>query len=231
MPVAAMSSADQVEIALFDLAVTRQALSDYYDLLDPQERKRAGAFRHDRDRNRFIARHGQLREWLRQELDEAPDQIRVRADDHGKLFLPDHPGIRFNLSSSNALALCVFGRGVEVGCDLEWRDPVLADRDVAKRLFAPDEYAALTALPDSLWVEGFYNCWTRKEAYVKALGLGLSYPLHAFSVSVAPGEPARLIDAQPGWSLSSFEPAPGYQAALVTGAVLVCEDICSRGGR
>jgi 4'-phosphopantetheinyl transferase len=112
----------------------------------------------------------------------------------------------------------VIGCGVEVGCDIEWRDPDLACPAVADRLFSPDERTALASLSGTAWVEGFFNCWTRKEAYVKALGLGLSYPLHAFSVSVAPGEPARLIDANPGWSLSSFEPASGYQAALVTGA-------------
>ncbi|MDQ2877456.1 MAG: 4'-phosphopantetheinyl transferase superfamily protein [Pseudomonadota bacterium] len=147
-----------------------------------------------------------------------PGAIRIRADAHGKLYLPDYPAIGINASSSHALALFVIGRGVTVGCDIEWRDPRLACRDVARSLFAPDECATLERLPEPLWVEAFFNCWTRKEAYVKALGCGLSYPLDAFSVSVAPGQAARLIRADPGWSLSAFEPAPGYHAAIVTGS-------------
>jgi 4'-phosphopantetheinyl transferase len=210
-------SIGSVEVALFDLNVSREALSAYESVLDTQERRRAAQFHHNRDRDRFIARHGQLRARLGQELGEAPDTICICADAHGKPFLPDHPELRFNLSSSKALALCVIGRGVEIGCDIEWRAPELACRGVADRLFAPAERAALAVLPEALWVEGFFNCWTRKEAYVKALGLGLSYPLDAFRVSVAPGDPARLFDCDPGWSLTSFEPAPGYQAALATG--------------
>jgi 4'-phosphopantetheinyl transferase len=111
--------------------------------------------------------------------------------------------------------LVATAHGRAIGCDVEWRNPELACPRVAKRLFARDEYSALVALPPPLWVEGFYNCWTRKEAYVKALGLGLSYPLDAFTVSVAPGEPARFTSDEQGWTLTSFEPAPGYQAALV----------------
>ena len=109
-------------------------------------------------------------------------------------------------------------RGGAIGCDIEWRNPELACPRVAQRLFAAEEYATLTALPSEQWIAGFYNCWTRKEAYVKALGLGLSHPLDAFTVSVAPGEPARFTSGEPGWILASFEPAPGYQAALVTWA-------------
>ena len=86
------------------------------------------------------------------------------------------------------------------------------------QLFAPAEYEALAALPPEQWVTCFFHCWTRKEAYVKALGLGLSYPLDAFTVSVAPREPARFTSDESGWALTSFEPLPGYQAALVTWA-------------
>ena len=202
---------------MFDLDVPGTKLAKYYSCLHADERARAARLRHDRDRNHFIARRGQLRIRLAQEFGEAPEEIRIRMDAHGKPFLPEHPELCFNLSHSHGLALCAIGHGVMVGCDIEWRNPELACRDVADRLFAPSERAALAALPDALWVDGFFNCWTRKEAYVKALGMGLSFSLDAFSVSVAPGEPPRLIEASPGWSLSSFEPAPGYQAALVVG--------------
>ena len=209
-----------MEVALFDLDLTPERLEVCAASLDAEERSRAAAFRYDRDRKRFIARRGQLRERLAEETGETPHAIRIAADAHGKPFLPGHPELSFNLSHSRTLALVAIGRGVAIGCDIEWRDPALAERAVAERLFAPAERTALAALPDALWVGGFFNCWTRKEAYVKALGLGLSYPLDAFTVSVVPDEPARLIAAETGWSLTSFEPAPGYQAALVVGAPL-----------
>ena len=116
------------------------------------------------------------------------------------------------------LALLATMRGGLIGCDIEWRNPDLACPRVAERLFASEEYEALTALPSEQWTAGFFNCWTRKEAYVKALGLGLSYPLDAFTVSVEPNAPARFTSDERGWTLASFEPAPGYQAALVTWA-------------
>jgi len=205
-----------VSLALFDLDLPRAELDEYRCWLDADECLRASAFRRPIDRDRFVARRGQMRAQLGQELGNAPHQVRFGTDRHGKPFLRDDPDLAFNLSHSNGLALLATMRGGAVGCDIEWRNPELACPGVAERLFAPEEYEALAALPPAQWVAGFYNCWTRKEAYVKAIGLGLSHPLNAFTVSVAPGEPARFTSNEPGWTLASFEPAPGYQAALVT---------------
>ncbi len=215
-PVGEAVETDQVEVDLFGLDLAGKALARCYASLDPDERSRAASFRYNRDRDRFVARRGQLRGRLAREVGETPCAVRIATDAYGKPFLPDYPHLHFNVSHSQGQALCAIGYGVEVGCDIEWRDPELACHHVARRLFAASERAALATLPDAHWTEGFFNCWTRKEAYVKALGLGLSYSLDAFTVSVVPGEPARLIEAQPGWSLCSFEPAPGFQAALVT---------------
>jgi len=205
-------------IALVDLDVDAEALKRYTSWLDIAERERATRFRHDRDRNRFIARRGRLRELLGRDLGIAPGALRLAADGYGKPMLLDDPELSFNLSHSNGRALIATARGIAIGCDIEWRNPELACPKVAKRLFAPAEYEELIALPAEQWAAGFYNCWTRKEAYVKALGLGLSYPLDAFTVSVAPGEPARFTSDEKGWAMTSFEPAPGFQAALVTRA-------------
>jgi 4'-phosphopantetheinyl transferase len=194
-----------------------EALAACYALLDEAEQARASRFRFARDRDRYVARRGQLRTLLAAEVDQPAFALRIVEDSYGRPYLADHPDLHFNVSHSNGRALFAITHGVRVGCDLEWRNPELACRKVAARLFAPAECAALDALPPEQWVAGFYNCWTRKEAFVKGLGLGLSYPLHAFTVSVAPGEPAQLIAGGAGWSLSSFEPAPGFQAALVMG--------------
>jgi len=203
-------------LALLDLDLPRAELDEYHCWLDADECRRASAFRRPLDRDRFVARRGLMRAELARELGVAPQMVRIAADEHGKPFLRDDSDLAFNLSHSKGLALLATMRGGAIGCDIEWRNPELACSHVARRLFAPQEYETLTALPAEQWIAGFYNCWTRKEAYVKALGLGLSHPLDAFTVSVAPGEPARFTSDEPGWTLASFEPAPGYQAALVT---------------
>lgn len=205
-------------MTLFDLDLPPAELDGCMGWLDPAERARASRFRDPRDRDRFVARRGHLRRHLADRVGVGPDRLRIVADDHGRPFLPDASDLAFSLSKSHGLALCATSHGGAVGCDIEWRDPELACAKVAERLFAREEYDALAALPPDRWVEGFFNCWTRKEAYVKALGLGLSYPLDAFRVSVEPGEPARFVTPEPGWTLTAFEPASGFQAALVTAA-------------
>jgi 4'-phosphopantetheinyl transferase len=205
-------------LTLLDLDLPPVELDEYCCWLDADECRRASAFRRPIDRDRFVARRGQMRAHLGHELGIAPQMVRVGMDEHGKPFLLDDPDLAFNLSHSNGLALLATMRGGMIGCDIEWRNPELACPRVAKRLFAPEEYEALTALSPEQWIAGFYNCWTRKEAYVKALGLGLSHPLDAFTVAVTPDEPACFTSDEPGWTLASFEPAPGYQAALVTWA-------------
>ncbi len=124
-------------------------------------------------------------------------------------------GLQFSLSHSHGVALCALAWDRAVGCDLEWRDEALASRETADRLFSARERTDLDRLPPHGWTEGFYNCWTRKEAFVKALGQGLSYPLESFDVSVAPGEPAVLRSGAGNWSMDAFAPRPGFQAAVV----------------
>ena len=205
-------------LALLDLDLPRAELDEYLCWLDADECLRASAFRRPVDRDRFVARRGLMRAHLGHELGVSPQMVRIAVDELGKPFLRDDPDLAFNLSQSNGLALLATMRGGAIGCDIEWRNPELACPRVAERLFARQEYETLAALPPEQWIAGFYNCWTRKEAYVKALGLGLWHPLDAFTVSVAPGEPARFTSDEPGWTLASFEPTPGYQAALVTWA-------------
>ncbi|HEX4694089.1 4'-phosphopantetheinyl transferase family protein [Sphingomonas sp.] len=201
------------EVVLVELEVAPAALANFHATLDSGERECASRFRFARDRDRYIARRGQLRALLAERTGERTAALRIAADAYGKPFLVDRPKLHFSLSHSHGRALFAFGCEA-IGCDLEWRNPELACRSVAARLFAPAEVAALDALPAEQWVAGFYNCWTRKEAFVKAIGLGLSYPLDAFEVSV--DKAARFVTGAAGWSLVSFEPAPGFQAALVT---------------
>lgn len=208
-----------VETRLFELDRTPEEIARLHAMLDEDERAQSTRFRFARDRRRFIARRGWLRTVLGEQLSRAPAEIVFVRNEFGKPFARQNGGLRFNLSHSDGLALCVIGRGVEVGCDLERRNPALACDETAERLFAPGERRSLRLLARPQWVEGFFNCWTRKEAYIKAIGLGLSHPLDAFEVSLRPDEPARLMRGAAGWSLRAFEPAPDYHAAIVVQGV------------
>jgi 4'-phosphopantetheinyl transferase len=179
-------------------------------LLSPAERDQAARFRFARDRDRFIARRGQLRSLLAEYLDCPAAAIEWHHGPHGK---PSVRGLHFSVSHSAGLGLCAISRAIEIGCDLEHHDPALADRAVAERLFSPAEWHSLQALPPEQWAEGFFQVWTRKEAFVKAIGLGLSYPLDAFDVSVA--QDARLLRGGEDWSIKAITTIPGYHAALV----------------
>jgi 4'-phosphopantetheinyl transferase len=153
----------------------------------------------------------------------APDQLRFDYSNHGKPKLAKTFGqgrLSFNLSHSGGLALYSVTLGREIGIDLErvWED--LEYEQIAERFFSPREGTMLRRLPARQRPEAFFNCWTRKEAYLKARGEGLSLPLNQFDVSMAPGEPAALLnvwdDPQEAtrWTLQELIPAPGYVGAL-----------------
>jgi 4'-phosphopantetheinyl transferase len=129
--------------------------------------------------------------------------------------------VNFNVSHSYKMALVGVTRGRQIGIDLEYIQKDFACEEIAKRVFSPQEIATLDDLPGDLKHEGFFNCWTRKEAYIKARGLGLSYPLNQFEVSLIPGEPAQLLSIESDdffeasrWSLRELELGARYAAAL-----------------
>lgn len=204
-----------IKVWLFALDLAADRLTRLHRLLDTEERARAARFRHDRDRDRFVARRGQLRLLLAEEGAGDAAALRYTVNAYGKPALAGAGDPRFSLSHSAGLALCAVARGVEIGCDIAHGDPALADPAVAERLFAPGEWLTFAALPPEQRVAGFFNCWTRKEAFIKAIGKGVSHPLDSFEVTLAPGDPPRILSGGEGWSIASFEAAPGYRAALV----------------
>ncbi|MBR0552698.1 4'-phosphopantetheinyl transferase family protein [Stakelama marina] len=212
----AASDIGSFQTRLLDLRASRATLDAWAATLSDEERARAARFQRPNDRDRFVARRAGLRAVLAKHIGGDPAALDIQADAMGKLYLSDAPDLHFNLSSSGGFALVVTA-DTPVGCDIERRDPAFACPKVAERLFTDAENAELHALPADLWVSGFFNCWTRKEAYVKALGQGLSLPLDSFGVSLDPRAPAYFTSAAPGWALYSFEPVPGYQAAVVAG--------------
>ena len=204
-----------------DLAPGR--VEDLRCALTADERERAQRFHFDRDRDRFIVAHGVLRDILGRYLGLGPGELRFRYSPYGKPALArklDGEGIRFNLAHSDGLALYAVARGREVGIDVEYVREDLAHERIAEAFFSPQEVGVLRSIPRDRRKEAFFNCWTRKEAYVKARGEGLSLPLDQFEVSLAPGDPAALVstcgDPQEAslWSLQEISPGPGYVAAL-----------------
>ena len=191
--------------------------------LSTAEQERAARFHFEADQRRFIVSHAALRRILGAYVDRPPRELRFAYGPKNKPRLIDECGgreIRFNLSHSGDVALVAVTGGREVGVDVE-RIRALADRDrLAQRFFSAQEVAVLTRLPSESRSEAFFTCWTRKEAYLKALGGGISIGLDQFDVSPVPGEPAALLShrSDPGettrWSLHDIQPGPGYAGAV-----------------
>jgi 4'-phosphopantetheinyl transferase len=194
-------------------------------LLCDSERRRADRFVFDRDRNRFIVARARLREMLSTRLSVRPESVELTYGAHGKPALAHRfadSDLRFNVSHSGDVALYAFSFGREIGIDIEVVRPIPDADDIAARFFSRRENEAYRALDPSDKPLGFFYCWTRKEAFIKAIGDGLYHPLDSFDVSLAPGEPAEILrvkdapGSECGWHLNSFSPLPGLIAAVVT---------------
>lgn len=192
-------------------------------LLTEDEISRAERFHFAEDRNHFIVARALLRKLLAAYSGIDAAELRFSYAEKGKpsLEVGQRNAINFNLAHSNGVAIYAFSRGREVGVDLEFMREDVAAEDVAERFFSSREIDTLRAIPAELRKQVFFNCWTRKEAYIKARGEGLSMPLDEFDVSLAPGEPAALLrnHKEPAevtrWTMQSIPVPSGYVAALV----------------
>jgi 4'-phosphopantetheinyl transferase len=216
---------EEVHVWRASLSRDAEEVEKFRASLDPEETRRAAKFHFERDSTRFVVARGLLRDILGRYLACAPALIRFAYSAYGKPSLDeDDRGLRFNVSHSHGAALFAFTRGREVGVDVELLRDDFASLDIAERFFSGAETRALTSLPAGLRTRAFFNCWTRKEAYIKALGEGLSHPLDCFAVSLAPGEPARLVstDGDPleaaEWSIIELDPFQAHAAALAVRA-------------
>jgi len=214
---------DEVHVWRAALDQTTSQIESFRHTLAADEQARVERFYFRRNREHFIVARGVLRALLGFYLNNAPECLSFRYSSHGKPALAWESGgdmIRFNLSHSHGVALYAVTRGREVGIDLEYIRSDLEVEQIAERFFSRREIATLRALPIDLRTDAFFLCWTRKEAYIKARGEGLSLPLDQFDVSLIPGEPAALLSTHRGshealrWSLQELTPAPGYVAAL-----------------
>jgi 4'-phosphopantetheinyl transferase len=214
---------DEVQLWRVNLEAIAAEESRWQRVLSSDETERASRFHFPRDRQRFVASRGLLRTILATYLAIEPTGVSLSYSKKEKPFLgPAHEGsaVTFNVSHSGGIALLAFSRGRDIGVDVE---QVREDFDVgaiARRFFSAHELDQLAALPNEKKFEAFFRCWTRKEAYIKATGEGLSFPLHQFDVSVAPGHSDALLSTRPHnseaalWSLREIPAGAGYVAAL-----------------
>ncbi|MGA2592841.1 MAG: 4'-phosphopantetheinyl transferase superfamily protein [Bryobacteraceae bacterium] len=188
--------------------------------LSPDEKGRAAQFRFERHRNSFVVARGILRILLGRYLNIPPAGFLFRYGPKGKPAIAGSEGIDFNLSHSGSLAVFAFTAGCELGIDVERIRPLPDMQSIADRFFCSEEAAELMSLPANQREHGFYLCWTRKEAYIKASSDGLSAPLDGFRVTLRPGQTARFIHlsndtgASQAWSLHDLRLASDYAAAL-----------------
>lgn len=219
---------------------------DADEILSEDERVKAARFHFERDRRRFIKAHSALRIILarypgmpetRQRdaayprargeensaLNCGPAELEFELNGYGKPSLVSRPkpsGLRFNLSHSHGIALIALTRDREVGVDIEFMRPDFAGGEVAEHFFSPLEVAQLDSVSPALRTEAFFNCWTRKEAYIKARGEGLSLPLAEFDVTLIPDSPAAMVGNRldPGevsrWAFQELFPAADYAATF-----------------
>ena len=192
-------------------------------LLSADERRRANQFRFPEHRRRFTIARGCLRQLLGMYLRVVPQDIRFAYSVEGKPQLSSEfsQDLSFNVSHSENLAVFSFTNYRKIGVDVEVFRYDVDTEGIPRRFFSEFEQRALAGLTGQQKIEGFFNCWTRKEAYVKANGQGLSLPLRDFDVSLVPGEPARLLATRPDaklaaqWSVESFYLSEHCAAAVV----------------
>lgn len=225
-PILNFANYDEVHVWRLGLEWPPDILENYRQLLTEDEQKRAARFYFERDRHRFTAGRAILRSVLGYYLNESPTGIEFEYGPQGKPALGSkYKGqLEFNLSHSHHLGLLAVTPKYPVGIDIEYPKENIAINDLVKRFFAPEEAQAFQALPAGQQREAFFNAWTRKEAYLKACGGGLSIGLDRVLVTFKPGQVAQILkidgskEEAARWSMAALQPFPGYQAALVVNA-------------
>jgi 4'-phosphopantetheinyl transferase len=212
----------QTEIHLWPINLEQldNQASEFANLLSADEAARAARFHFVRDRRSFTASRALLRILLGNYLGAKPETVQFCYGEAGKPRLKAPSSICFNVSHSGSMALLAFTQASEIGVDIEELRALDNLCGIAEQFFSAEEYHELISLNPELRERAFYQCWTRKESYMKAIGEGFSTPLDQFRVTLLPQDPACLvhIDNDPnkaaGWTLQNVDVGPGYAAAI-----------------
>lgn len=192
-------------------------------LLSRDEQTRANRFRFEIHRRRFMVARGWLRTILARYLETDPGELEFAYTEHGKPYLASraekHLQLKFNVAHSRSLALYAFNLNRDVGVDIEYISEDLTSDEIARRFFSTTEVACLRQLSASARHEAFFRCWTLKEAFLKAQGMGLSLPLDQFDVAFTEDSPMVLRtrwdeNEAARWTLRAIEVGPGYVGAV-----------------
>jgi 4'-phosphopantetheinyl transferase len=215
-----------VDVWRIFLNLSADSVKPIESTLSADEANRAARFHFKADKDRFIAAPGALRDILARYLTCGAGELTFSVNPYGKPILNDHK-LEFNLSHSGDFALVAVAQERKVGVDVERIRQGISSHVIARQYFSKSEIAELQSLPLEQRESAFFTCWTRKEAYIKAQGIGLSLPLESFDVSLTPNEPAILRAVRPDpqeanrWTLLSLDVDPNYAGALaVEGAAL-----------
>ncbi len=213
--------ANQVDV--WHVALDEPIHEDAWKIVTPDEAEKARRFHFPRDRDRYLTGRAALRTILAHYLDTVPDCVAIDYEEKGKPKLADparHEELRFNVSHSHATAIVGLTARREIGVDIEMYRDIDEFQSICSSFFSPQETSAINQLPDAERQTAFFRCWTSKEAYLKALGCGLSHPLDSFNVQVDPNkQPALLgVDADPNeaarWLLLEVPAPPSHIATL-----------------
>lgn len=214
--------ANQVHIWRILLKCNQNRLTALTNLLNTQEQTRASGFMAEHARNNFIIARGVLRKLLAKYLHIPPQDLLFQQNQYGKIHL-DSSALQFNISHSHDWALFAFVLDYPIGIDIE---RIHEDTDfiaIAKRFFSKQETKTLLALPQTQQLHAFFNCWSRKEAFIKATGKGIFFALDEFSVEIS-NKTSGLLQLQiptiephqNNWSLEALNPTAGYTGAFAT---------------
>jgi 4'-phosphopantetheinyl transferase len=217
---------EQGEVHLWSagLEISPARLEPLAALLSEREQARAARYRFERHRRRYQVTWGLVRSLLGHYISTDPHSLHFSFGPKGKPELTRGGGLQFNISHSAERVVVAVASTWPVGVDVEQIRPMEDAADIARRFFSPNEVQAFEALEEAQRLEGFFNCWTRKEALIKAVGEGVFVSLDRFDVSLTPGEPAQLValDGQPAdpesWHLTHLEPEVAMVGALATPA-------------
>ena len=214
---------DEIHVWRQPFSVNAEEITALRGLLSSEERNREERYRFEASRRTFVVCRGMLRIFLGGYLGEQPARLEFTYSEYGRpelLAARDRAGVDFNVSHAENLALLAFSRNRRIGIDIEEVRRDFNTGEIAERFFSAGERTRLRGLAPAERYEGFFRCWTRKEAFIKALGEGLSHPLDSFDVSIGREDLPRLLATRPNaeearrWRLWDIHVPSGYVAAL-----------------
>lgn len=215
--------AKQIHVWRAPLDLSELQTENLLKILSVDEIERAQRFHFKKDYKRFISGRGMLRQILALYLRTEAQDIEFAYNSYGKPLIKadsDGDAFSFNLSHSGGLMLFAITQGREIGIDIEHIRSDIEVLQIAQRFFTPDEIRSLKQFHGNLQIERFYQYWTRKEAFLKAIGMGVNFPLEQVDASLQNGKiwsPVQITDHRknPGWHSKDIFPDQDYMAAIV----------------